>query len=179
MIVRKLTCSTTLRNLILVYGLGLLLLACTHNTIIKSEDQLYNHYKGYAGLLNKSDQYNANQLDQIFSSLTPRKQAHLLSANHRSPELLATLIDEYLTFPFWLAREYSHYELRNGDDGCLLLNGYNEKLEPIAITISYHNEQQWLIDDLYVEHLAPFNKFLSRAICDKRKLDEIRYQEML
>lgn len=165
-----------IKTLLLLYVFNVLVLACTHSPALQREGELYTAYKNYAELLNSNNQYTS---DQLFAALTLRKQEHLLNASKKTPDLLNELADNYLTFPLWIAKEFNHYETDNGDNGCLLINGYNQQLEPVAITISYHNASQWLIDDLHVEHLAPFNRFLKQAVCDRRKLDKIRFAEMM
>ncbi len=102
----------------------------------------------------------------------------MLNTQIKTEKLLRELVVEYLSFPFWMAKEFNHFEKITNNGNCLLINGYSDQNEPMAFNITYVYSADWKIDEVQVEYLAPFNKFLTKAICDRKKRDEIRYKEM-
>ena len=163
-----------IRILLLVYVLNIFILAATHHNTVSQNDGLYHAYNEYSQLLTSENQYTGEQLNNIFSAFTHKKQQHLLSAQHKTPQVLQELVQIYLTFPQWIEKEYSHYEVQNGDRGCLVVNGYNQNLEPMTILVSYINNREWLIDDLQIQYLTPPNTFLDGPVCNPKSLTEIR-----
>lgn len=157
----------------------ILLIACTHSkTIPESNGELFKEYQRYVSSLNQKHDYSAKQLENIFSFFTARKQKDMLNTQIKTEKLLRELAVEYLSFPFWMAKEFNHFEKITNDGNCLMINGYSDKNEPMAFNINYIYSAGWKIDEVQVEYLTPFNKFLTKAICDRKKRDEIRFKEM-
>lgn len=168
-----------IKTLLLAYVLAVIVLACTHSPLLQKDAELYSQYLNYIALLNANDNYNSSQLELIFNSYSVPKQQSLLNAQIKTTSLLQQLASAYLSFPLAIEKEFNHYETIAGERGCLLINGYKPDLQPLSISISFVKSDRWVIDDVHVENLAPFNKFLHKAVCDDQKLAMIRIKEMM
>lgn len=167
------------RMLLVLYVLNVIILASTHTDMLKKDVTLYKAYQQYVSSLQADTPLSFAHAEQIFSAYSPQRQTELLDSQLKTSAFLNELIHVYLSFPLDVSREFNHYELTSGEQGCLLINGYTQSLEPIAITLSYVKNDKWLIDNVHIERLAPFNRFLRKAICDQHTLDQIRLKEMI
>ncbi len=147
----------------------------THN----EGNVLFSEYQRYSALLNEQHKYTPKQLNNVFSFFTDRKQKDLLNTEAKTDALLKELVTDYLSFPLWINKSVGHFENMDNNSSCLVINGYTTKNEPIAINVNYSKSPHWKIEEVHVEFLAPFNKFLTKAICDRKIRDAIRLKEMM
>lgn len=166
-------------SLVAGYLAGVLVLACTHTDALRQKPKLTDAYQDYALLLENHKAQDLEYAEQILKRYTQEKQHALINAQIKTPQFLQELISNYLSFPQWMTKEFNTVEVRTGQQGCLLVNGFTEDLEPMSIMLSYEYDQQWLINDVAIEYLQPPQKFLDRPVCDPQQLAAIRSRQVL
>ena len=60
--------------------------------------------------------------------------------------------------------ENSHYEKISGQRGCLLINGYNDRKEPVIFSLEYvKSSDNWLIN--FIATIYDEKNFAKEALC--------------
>lgn len=82
---------------------------------------------------------------------------------------------DFLLFKESIKNEMSYYEKITDKKGCLVINGYNEKQEPVTLSLRYVREAgQWLVD--YVATIYDQKIFENKAVCPKKYLRQYLHQ---
>ncbi|HWV16940.1 MAG TPA: hypothetical protein VN030_16030 [Cellvibrio sp.] len=69
-----------------------------------------------------------------------------------------------LLFKNYMTAKDSHYEKINSQDGCLVVNGYDEGGAPLIFSLKYTLiNARWLIDDIHVVFIESKNDFSGSA----------------
>lgn len=72
--------------------------------------------------------------------------------------------------PDILVRKENHFELRDGNFGCLTLNGFDRFDRPAVIKMEFGREQgRWKLGYVSVDYLNSPSKFTGAAVCPKRR----------
>lgn len=156
-----------------------LLNACASTQSSANKNLVFDSYQVYATLFNEENNYTNDKLDEIFSALTPRYQSEALNFRAKTPELIKKLVNDYLSFPLLLDKIVNHLEKVTNNHACLVINGTTKENKKIAFYLTYRKHDRWLLDYIKVEHMAGYNQYLTEALCDSQKLDELRFKEMM
>lgn len=66
----------------------------------------------------------------------------------------------------YMAAKDSHYEKINSQEGCLVINGYDESGAPLILSIKYILiDSRWLIDDIHIAFIESQKNFSRSAKC--------------
>lgn len=155
----------SIRTLSFFYAFGLYIIAATHTAWPSSQNVLYKHYVELALQLKSDSLYSLDALKKIYSALTPQKQKSLLNHGRKTKAYLTQIATQFISFPLWIRQEFNHYETIQGNQGCLVVNGYDTQLKPMTITVDYVYSTKWLIEDFTVNYLQPGDIFSNTSIC--------------
>jgi len=79
-----------------------------------------------------------------------------------------------LNFPMWIIDISSIKETIDGNQGCLLVNGLNNKKEKSALHIIYISENNtWVIDDITYQILSDYEAYFDEPVCNEEKRQAI------
>lgn len=123
--------------------------AATHST----SSVLYEEFVQYKSGANKNNIIEV--ADHFFSS-------SLLGKNYReNPDAVSQLL-----FKNYMVNTYSHHEKKNGQGGCLTINGYDEEGSPLIFSLGYvYSGNRWLIDKIHVVFVEDEKGFTNSAKC--------------
>jgi hypothetical protein len=144
----------------LIFGLIFALFVSSCTTMQNSTSVLYHKYSQYKKNASKE---NISELARDFFS-----QA-LLDKDYRTNR---DAINQLL-FKNNMVTEDSHYEMINGQNGCLAINGYDQKNAPLIFSLKYiSSNSRWLIDKIHVVFIDDVNDFADSAKCPSEYPDE-------
>ncbi len=125
-------------------------------------DTLFDTYSLYAYKVQERDyQYVLDKL--LTRSMTSRE----LTSSSDFPDYFPILSD----LPDILVKNEKHFEMRDGNFGCLTLNGFDRFDRPAVIKMEFGKEQErWKLDYVSVDYLDSPAEFKDSAVCPKRQL---------
>lgn len=122
---------------------------------------LFDAYSLYAYKVRERDyQYVVDRL--LTRSMTSRE----LTSSSDFSDYYPILSD----LPDILVRNEKHFEMRDGNFGCLTLNGFDRFDRPAVIKMEFGKEQErWKLDYVSVDYLDSPAGFKHSAVCPKRQ----------
>ncbi len=128
-----------------------LTLVASCSTLELTPQPLYESYSQYADKTNKT---NILQLaPQYFSD-------NILEKGYETQPY----ISDFLLFKDSMEKEGDHYEKIMGQRGCLVINGYNDKKEPVIFSLEYVKlSGNWLIN--FIATIYDEKSFAKEALC--------------
>lgn len=124
-------------------------------------DTLYDTYGLYSHKVQSRD-YQYVVEDLLTRSMRRREIKHYSDF----PDYFPILSD----LPDILIRQENHFELRDGNFGCLTLNGFDRFDRPAVIKMEFGREQErWKLDYVSVDYLESPAEFIKAAVCPKRR----------
>jgi len=124
-------------------------------------DTLFDAYSLYADKVQERDyQYVLEEL------LTRSMKSRDLKSSSDFPDYFPILSD----LPDILVKNEKHFEMRDGNFGCLTLNGFDRFDRPAVIKMEFGKEQErWKLDYVAVDYLDSPAEFKNSAVCPKRR----------
>ena len=141
--------------------LPLLVILATGCASHDKRDTLYDTYDLYSHKVQVRD-YSYIVEDLLTRSMKNRKIKHYSDF----PDYFPVLSD----LPSILVKQENHFELRDGNFGCLTLNGFDRFDRPAVIKMEFGREQErWKLDYVSVDYLESPAEFVNAAVCPKRR----------
>jgi len=124
-------------------------------------DTLFDTYSLYADKVQERDyQYVLEEL------LTRSMRSRDLKSSSDFPDYFPILSD----LPNILVNYEKHFEMRDGNFGCLTLNGFDRFDRPAVIKMEFGKEQErWKLDYVAVDYLDSPADFKNSVVCPKRR----------
>jgi hypothetical protein len=137
----------------LLFGLVFALSVSSCTTMQKSTSVLYDKYSQYEKSVSKE---NISEVARDFFSPS------LLGKDYRIKQNSVN----QLLFKNNMVTEDSHFEKMHERHGCLSINGYDEKNNPLIFFLKFiSKDSRWLIDKINVVYINDINGFVNSAKC--------------